>query len=367
MQEYVIISGKRNKASYVACCQCYKRFLKSVSQIKKSKFGNHFCSRECFNSFQNKQVQIFCHCCGKLFHIQSHKLKLSKSGLYFCSRECKDKSYRELVNGIKEFRCSSCGKKIERPISSDPNRVKCTKCQKNRFIVKTRNGVYLKRVCKLCGNDRSIKECKRRNICEKYKLLPSLHKYFGFDLSTKGSEKFYDEWDRIVSLLNDDYWNKELSISDIVEKYNMKDVGTTGGILKSLGIKSRNISESIRLAYKQGKINPTSDPIFNSGVHTAWNNKKVFYRSSYELDYAKELDKQKIDYEMETLKIQYFDSQKKITRTAIPDFYLPDENKIVEIKGKYYYDERNMKDKFNAYRKYGYKTELILEHESVQL
>ena len=39
-----------------------------------------------------------------------------------------------------------------------------------------------------------------------------------------------------------------------------------------------------------------------------------------------------IDYKAEYLHIKYWDSQNKKYRCVIPDFYLPKENMIVEIK-----------------------------------
>ena len=86
-------------------------------------------------------------------------------------------------------------------------------------------------------------------------------------------------------------------------------------------------------------------------------------RSSYELDYAKQLDEQQIDYEVEFKHIKYWDSQKEEYRCAIPDFYLPETNTIVEIKSDYTLDIQNMKDKFKAYKELGYNTKLICEHK----
>ena len=106
---------------------------------------------------------------------------------------------------------------------------------------------------------------------------------------------------------------------------------------------------------------PPVNKLYKHGWHITWNNKKVFYRSSYELDYCKILDEQNIDYEMENLRIVYWDSELKKFRTAIPDFYLPKSNTIVEIKSIYTYDEQNMEDKVKAYKKHGYKFKLILD------
>lgn len=66
---------------------------------------------------------------------------------------------------------------------------------------------------------------------------------------------------------------------------------------------------------------------------------------------------------MERLRILYWDSQVLKNRIAVPDFLILDENKIVEIKGAYKYDEQNMIDKKKAYLKKGYKFELIYEHK----
>ena len=75
------------------------------------------------------------------------------------------------------------------------------------------------------------------------------------------------------------------------------------------------------------------------------------------------MDDQKIKYEVEKLRIVYWDSQLKKQRIAIPDFYLPDKNEIIEIKSTWTYDEQNMKDKFKAYKEHGYNYKLILNHK----
>ena len=70
---------------------------------------------------------------------------------------------------------------------------------------------------------------------------------------------------------------------------------------------------------------------------------------------------------VEELKIEYFDSQQSKKRVAIPDFYLPDTNEIVEIKSDFTLDIQEMLDKFDAYKKLGYIPKLILEGKEVDL
>lgn len=64
---------------------------------------------------------------------------------------------------------------------------------------------------------------------------------------------------------------------------------------------------------------------------------------------------------MEFKRLLYYDTQQSKYRIAIPDFYLPLENTIVEIKCDYTYDEINMNDKFKVYKKLGYKYKLYIE------
>ena len=77
----------------------------------------------------------------------------------------------------------------------------------------------------------------------------------------------------------------------------------------------------------------------------------MFFRSSYEEDFCNELDEVKIDYELESQRIAYFDSTENVERIAIPDFELVDSHTLVEIKSSWTLDRQNMKDRFNAYIK----------------
>ena len=101
--------------------------------------------------------------------------------------------------------------------------------------------------------------------------------------------------------------------------------------------------------------------------HLTWDDKFVYLRSSYEENYAQLLDQNKILYEVEVLRIVYFDTQQKKERIAIPDFYLSETNTIVEIKSDWTLDVINMLDKVKAYKELGYNFKLILEHKEVDI
>lgn len=93
----------------------------------------------------------------------------------------------------------------------------------------------------------------------------------------------------------------------------------------------------------------------------------MYYRSSYEKEYIEQLNNQHVDFDIEAIRILYFDTKKNKQRVAIPDIYIPSTNTLVEIKSNYTLDLQNMKDKFTAYKNAGYNCKLILEHKEVDI
>lgn len=138
-------------------------------------------------------------------------------------------------------------------------------------------------------------------------------------------------------------------------------------LLNVQGIQLRTFAEADRLALETGRKCPSSRAVYSHGRHMSWENKEIYYRSSYELEYAQQLDEQKVHYEVETKRIRYFDTVLQKERIAIPDFYLPETNELVEIKSSWTYNEQNMKDKFKAYRDSGYNPILILNKKQMPL
>lgn len=67
---------------------------------------------------------------------------------------------------------------------------------------------------------------------------------------------------------------------------------------------------------------------------------------------------------MEPFTVDYYDTTLKRKRFAIPDFYLPEYNIIVEVKSDYTYNRQNMIDKAKAYIEQGYDFILEYEHKS---
>ena len=107
-------------------------------------------------------------------------------------------------------------------------------------------------------------------------------------------------------------------------------------------------------------IKEKSDKSFRSGFwHTTWDKKKVFLRSMLELNVAKKLDFENIEYLVESLRIPYVNS-KGLKKIYIPDFYIPSKNLIIETKGRFYQNE-NCNLKARASRELGYNYIYILD------
>ena len=253
-----------------------------------------------------------------------------------------------------------CKKEIEVNKHSSPNRVLCKDCKQTKILK-----------CKICGSTFNKFEHCQNDFCHKHNLqqLNTFIKYFGFDKSKLGTTKVEEEFNRIRNILIKLYWEQNMSGSDIAKKFNYPSAANiTGKIFKYCEIPTRTFKECSINAYLTGNNKHKQlNNNFKSCNHLTWNNKSVYLRSSYELDYAKQLDKQKIDYEVESLRIKYINSKDNKEHCAIPDFYIPEENMIVEIKSNWTLDKQEMKDKFKAYKKLGYNCKLILEHKEVNL
>ena len=308
-----------------------------------------------------------CENCGK-----THNGKYGSGR--FCSSGCARGYSSKRCSGNKEIICSSCGAKLM-VNKHTRNTILCENCLNTHNIVACKQSIR-KITGKKCilYNTPDCDACVFNNIC-KYNTsisnnLLTLLKYFPNKIDksrindyTYISNVYIEIKDYIQTLID-----SGLSCNKICKQlFGSYKSGNT--IFNILECKRRDLSEAVSNAWLQGDI-VAPDNIctkYKTCWHTTWDNKKVYLRSSYELDYAIELDKTHILYEVESLKIRYYDNNRKRYRCAIPDFYLPETNEIVEIKSSWTYDEQNIKDRFNAYKKLGYKTKLILDHTEIIL
>lgn len=285
--------------------------------------------------------EVKCEKCGKIFYVECSKSAFEK-GKYrkFCSSEC---SHSRVLSQETKDKISSSLKK-ERV-------VKCKVC--GNLIINARKN-------KKCCSDRC------RHIS---RIIPTLKKYFKLNLECLQSEKIFDEIERIKEELTFEYWENNLTGIELGKKYNYPSAcNITGKIFKYLEIPTRNIKDTNKLNVLKGKIEPQTTHLnYKQGWHTTWDNKEVYLRSSYEFDYAKKLDEDKIPYEVESLRIKYWDSQRQEFRCSIPDFYLPITNEIVEIKSRWTLDYQLMKDKIKEYKKLGYNVKVICDYEEIEI
>lgn len=312
-------------------------------------------------------------------------LSCQEAGLlgYYASRETQNKLKLKRINKYYENpkRCKNCGKvitydkrgasfcnsscaatynnKLRGPRSEE------TKDKIRKTMESKRDPIKKIKYCKHCG---AIKgQCKDSWVCSKFQLFKSLQK-FGFNINTIGTENVINEFYRIKAELEAFYLLNSTNEIALKNVYNYTSgAANFAKILKSLNIETRNSANAISEAWASGRMPIPTEAItkYHSCWHTTWDDKEVYLRSSYELEYAQELDSKQIKYDVESLRIKYFDTKENIFRCAIPDFYLPDTNTIVEIKSTWTYDEQNMKDKFRAYKDLGYNTKLILDKKEL--
>lgn len=222
------------------------------------------------------------------------------------------------------------------------------------------------KLCKCCGQETCLNNdvCNHHSINWFKNLVP-----FGFDVRTIGTININKEYFKTKNLLLSEYIDNKLSPKEIAYKYNyIYKSENLLHVLKKMNVNTRSSSDSVRNAILTGRLNNNLNDItnykFKQGWFKKWNGDKIFYRSSYELDYINLLNEHKVDFEVEYFRIEYWDTIQQKYRVAIPDIYIKNENKIIEIKSNFTFNKQNIIDKFNEYIKMGYNVELELEHKS---
>jgi len=213
-------------------------------------------------------------------------------------------------------------------------------------------------VCKYCGKPGKL-------ICDECKpFVQRIHTFERLNLQGKNlREKNQNLLEKLKTL----YFEEKLSLAEIWEKTGLR-YRQIELYFHSAGISLRSVSESQKNALLVGRKAPVSSPRMLRGYHITWEGIKIWYRSSYELKFAEELDKKKVRYRVESERIKYWDSELQRYRVAVPDFYLPDTRELVEVKSSYTLCSiQRMQDKFLAYKAAGFIPKLWLNLEFVEL
>ena len=222
----------------------------------------------------------------------------------------------------------------------------------------------MERRCKYCNKQLDVSKGEYHVCldCQQFNH-PALYRKLGVRTDQPLRQSYQDSFEILKHL----YFQENLSVIEIFKKTGVCHK-TLKNVFQDFGETLRNLSEGQRIAIQENRTKlPEGSNRYKRGFHESWDGRKFQYRSSYELDYAKELDMQKIPYRFEEFRIYYWNSEEGKQRIAIPDFYLPNTNELVEIKSRWTYRQQEMKDKFAAYRSLGYKPKLILEHKELDL
>ena len=255
-----------------------------------------------------------------------------------------------------------CSTKCSRGFSTKAKRKEINEQVKKTFKIKNDNKIILPKFCISCeaellGNTHK-KYCTECSDFLKYRVL-----FKKLNIQEKNIKIANN---KVFIILYNEYFNNDLCLGQLKEKYKIQFNTMYFYFLKN-GIHLRNNSDAGSLAVSNGRLSPQSNTIYKHGKYETWEGKKVYLRSSYEFNYAKELDEKHISYDVESKRIKYFDQTKLLHRIAIPDFFLIDSNMLVEIKSSYTLNLENMKDKFIAYDKLGYKTKLIVDGKEIKI
>lgn len=314
---------------------------------------------------------MICEFCGK-----------EHNGSYGSGRFCSSKCARAFSTakdnkGTKKAVCVECGKTFDIDKRASSINYLCKECRiKKRKEELSKNNDYKSTdkyvKCNICGKIYHKSEGGCSNpFCMEHRILgfKNLIRYFGFDETKLGTEDVENEYNRIRNIIYKLYWEDGLSAEEIAKRYKFPSKHSIAQtVFVFLNIPRRSFKESTKNAIKTGRM-PILDNYnqYKGGKHVSWEGKEFLLRSSYEFDYAKELDEKRIKYDVEALRIKYFNTSINEYCVAIPDFYLSETNMIVEIKSNWTLNLQEMKDKVKAYKELGYNFKLVLEHEEADL
>lgn len=206
---------------------------------------------------------------------------------------------RRKINNSEHFNRGKNFKKSCCPNISNSKEKRQARLHNNIIIKKYKNlGIPLisPGCCHICGQlNCNCDFCKNHNFLQLIGLTR-----FGLNPKTIGTTNIFSEFNRIKEIIYDLYWNKNYSLSDIGKYFNYQ--GNKNclhiSIFRHLDIPTRSISkaETLYLSTHPKNISTVipKNNFYHSQWHTTWNEKQVFLRSSYELDYAKQLDNKKL-------------------------------------------------------------------------
>lgn len=151
-------------------------------------------------------------------------------------------------------------------------------------------------------------------------------------IANKGKTKKYSKPHQ--PMLGKHPWNFSLTketnviVANIAEKTSQIRLGKPGHLQTDKT--KQQISDTAKKNKKSGGYRLGAGHS-NGCWYTTLNKRQVYFDSSWELAYAKFLDESNINWIRNTQKFEY--QYQDETKNYIPDFYLPDSDVYIEIKG----------------------------------
>jgi len=290
-----------------------------------------------------------CKSCNKKEAIKYSKYSTGE----FCSRECArtysskfrtEESYERASEKLRGRKQST--ERILKTSGKNNGRYNCNISDEERNRRKSARPLCEKKgdkkICLSCGveisNENKKKYC---NLCSSFIQYKNLFNKLGvLQKNLQVSNQ------NALILLSKEYFTNKKALIQIRNEYGIM-YNTTHFFFKKNGINLRTTSKSLRLAFVEGRAIPNVNTKYQTGYHTTWYGKEVYYRSSYELRMMDVLDERKEMYFYETLRIEYeFEGEKSI---HVTDFYLPERNLVIEMKGEWF--QKRDRDKLEAKKK----------------
>jgi len=278
---------------------------------------------------------------------QKEAFKYSKySKGEFCSRECaraySTKVKRKEIN--EKVSKKLMGRKLPEEhvimmMGKGENRYNFNITDEERENRKNKIRLKKEKKCESCGCEidfnNKVKYCK---ICSSYWRNKELFEKLGvLEQNLQISNQ------NALKILSKEYFSNKKGLIQIKEEYGIM-FNTFHFFFKKNGVDLRTLSKSIKLAVKEGRLVPSLNKRYETGYHITWYGKKVFYRSSYERRMMEILDIKQEMYFYETIRVEY--EFKNEVSVYITDFYLPEKNLIIEIKGEWF--QKRDKEKIEA-------------------
>ena len=202
---------------------------------------------------------------------------------------------------------------------------KCTKCG-------TTNSPHVKGgLCYNCYEEskRDLSNCEKCPVCGVY--VENLNQHL-----TMKSKKCKDHYDYQYTMFKQ-YFDSDLSLGSISKELDGMDRHTiTRRFIKFFGkVETKRRNELV------GRCNISEKAVINYNAKNRFgtiveynspNQGTIKLRSKLEAKYASILDDSSIDWYYEPKSFPYLDKKGK-RRTYTPDFYLPTEDKYIEVKG----------------------------------